>query len=172
MVLPGLMLAMMLAMLDNMIVGTALPRIVGELGGLDAPVLGRHRLRPRHHRLHPASGASSATCTGARASSSPRSSSSSIGSALSRHGPDAWAQLIGFRALQGLGAGGLMVGAMAIIGDLVPPRERGQYQGMMAGVMALAMIGGPLVGGFITDHLGWRWAFYVNLPLGGVALAC
>ena len=79
-------------------------------------------------------------------------------------------QLIGFRALQGLGAGGLMVGVMAIIGDLVPPRERGKYQGMMAGVMALAMIGGPLVGGFITDHLGWRWAFYVNLPLGGVAL--
>ena len=63
-----------------------------------------------------------------------------------------------------------MVGAMAIIGDLVPPRERGRYQGIMAGVMALAMIAGPLVGGFITDHLNWRWAFYVNLPLGGVAL--
>ena len=63
-----------------------------------------------------------------------------------------------------------MVGAMAIIGDLVPPRERGRYQGLMAGVMALAMIAGPLVGGFITDHLNWRWAFYVNLPLGGVAL--
>jgi EmrB/QacA subfamily drug resistance transporter len=64
-----------------------------------------------------------------------------------------------------------MVGAMAIIGDLVPPRERGRYQGLMAGVMALAMIAGPLVGGFITDNLNWRWAFYVNLPLGGVALA-
>jgi MFS family permease len=64
-----------------------------------------------------------------------------------------------------------MVGAMAIIGDLVPPRERGRYQGLMAGVMALAMVAGPLVGGFITDHLNWRWAFYVNLPLGGVALA-
>ena len=63
-----------------------------------------------------------------------------------------------------------MVGAMAIIGDLVPPRERGRYQGFMAGVMALAMIGGPLVGGFITDNLNWRWAFYVNLPLGAVAL--
>src|SRR4030095_15644549 len=79
-------------------------------------------------------------------------------------------QLIGFRTLQGLGAGGLMVGAMAIIGDLVSPRERGRYQGMIAGIMALAMVAGPLVGGFITDNLSWRWAFYVNLPLGGLAL--
>lgn len=79
-------------------------------------------------------------------------------------------QLIAFRAVQGLGAGGLMVGVMAIIGDLVPPRERGRYQGMIAGIMAIAMVAGPLVGGFITDHLSWRWAFYVNLPLGGVAL--
>src|SRR5262249_32978789 len=80
-------------------------------------------------------------------------------------------QLIGFRALQGLGAGGLLVGAMAIIGDLVSPRERGRYQGFIAAVMSLAMIAGPLVGGFITDHLSWRWAFYVNLPLGVIALA-
>jgi EmrB/QacA subfamily drug resistance transporter len=79
-------------------------------------------------------------------------------------------ELIGFRAIQGLGAGGLMVGVMAIIGDLIPPRERGKYQGMMAGIMALAMIGGPLIGGTITDHWGWRWAFYINLPLGVVAL--
>jgi EmrB/QacA subfamily drug resistance transporter len=80
-------------------------------------------------------------------------------------------ELIAFRAIQGLGAGGLMVGVMAIIGDLIPPRERGKYQGMMAGVMAVAMIGGPLVGGFITDNWGWRWSFYINLPLGAVALA-
>src|SRR5690606_2867189 len=86
-------------------------------------------------------------------------------------GPDdGMIQLIAFRAVQGLGAGGLIVGVMAIIGDLVPPRERGQYQGIMAAITSLAMIGGPLVGGFITDHLDWRWAFYVNLPLGGVAL--
>src|SRR5256886_3332996 len=79
-------------------------------------------------------------------------------------------QLIGFRALQGLGAGGLIVGAMAIIGDLVPPGERGGYQGYMPGMMAVAMVAGPLVGGYITDHLSWRWAFYVNLPVGAVAL--
>jgi MFS family permease len=92
-----------------------------------------------------------------------------IGSALSGMAQD-MGQLIGFRAIQGLGAGGLMVGVMAIIGDLIPPRERGKYQGMMAGVMALAMIGGPLVGGTITDNWGWRWSFYINLPLGVVAL--
>src|SRR5207247_6425482 len=69
-------------------------------------------------------------------------------------------QLIGFRALQGLGAGGLIVSAMAIIGDLVPPRERGRYQGFFAAVMSLAMVAGPLAGGCITDNLSWRWAFY------------
>jgi EmrB/QacA subfamily drug resistance transporter len=93
-----------------------------------------------------------------------------IGSALSGMAQN-MDQLIGFRAVQGLGAGGLMVGVMAIIGDLIPPRERGKYTGMMAGVMALAMIGGPLVGGTITDNWGWRWSFYINLPLGAVALA-
>src|SRR3954470_12727266 len=92
-----------------------------------------------------------------------------LGSALSGMAQD-MGQLIGFRAVQGLGAGGLMVGVMAIIGDLIPPRERGKYQGMMAGVMAVAMIGGPLVGGSITDNWGWRWSFYINLPLGVVAL--
>jgi EmrB/QacA subfamily drug resistance transporter len=93
-----------------------------------------------------------------------------IGSALSGMSTN-MDELIGFRALQGLGAGGLVVGVMAIIGDLVPPRERGRYQGMFAGIMAVAMVAGPLAGGFITDHLSWRWAFYINLPLGVVALA-
>ena len=79
-------------------------------------------------------------------------------------------QLIGFRAIQGLGAGGLMVGAFAIIGDLVPPRERGRFQAIIGGMMPVAFIGGPLLGGFLTDHLSWRWAFYVNVPLGAIAL--
>src|SRR5258705_10036783 len=79
-------------------------------------------------------------------------------------------QLLGFMALQGLGVVVHIVGVMAIIGDLVPPRERGRYQGLMAGVMAYSLIAGPLAGGFITDNLNWRWAFYVNIPLGGAAL--
>jgi EmrB/QacA subfamily drug resistance transporter len=168
-VLLALMITMMLAMLDNMIVGTAMPTIVGELGGLE-------------HLSWVVTGYTLAT-----AASTPLWGKIGdmygrkgvfmssivlflIGSALSGMAQD-MGQLIGFRAIQGLGAGGLMVGVMAIIGDLIPPRERGKYQGMMAGVMALAMIGGPLVGGTITDHWGWRWAFYINLPLGVVALA-
>ncbi|MFI8192920.1 MDR family MFS transporter [Streptomyces sp. NPDC085946] len=168
-VLLALMIAMMLAMLDNMIIGTAMPTIVGELGGLEhlAWVVTSYTLAtaastPIWGKLGDLYGRKSTFMT-------------SIviflaGSALSGMAQD-MGQLIAFRAVQGLGAGGLMVGVMAIIGDLIPPRERGKYQGMMAGVMALAMIGGPLVGGTITDHWGWRWAFYINLPLGAVALA-
>jgi EmrB/QacA subfamily drug resistance transporter len=92
-----------------------------------------------------------------------------IGSALSglAHSMD---QLIAFRALQGLGAGGLLTGAIATIGDLVSPRERGQYMGYIMGVMTLAMIAGPLVGGYITENFSWRWIFYINMPIGGAAL--
>jgi len=78
-------------------------------------------------------------------------------------------ELIAFRALQGLGAGGLMVGAMAIIGDIVPPRERGRYQGYIGGVFAISSIAGPLLGGFFVDNFSWRWVFYVNLPVGALA---
>jgi len=167
-VLPGLMLAMLLAMLDNMIIGTAMPRIVGELGGLahlswvvTAYILATTVSTPIWGKLGDLYGRKSLFITSIVIFL--------VGSALSGAAQD-MGQLIGFRALQGLGAGGLMVGAFAIIGDLVPPRERGRYQGLMGGIMALAMIAGPLVGGFITDHLSWRWAFYVNLPLGGLAL--
>ncbi|GAA3893738.1 MDR family MFS transporter [Streptomyces lacrimifluminis] len=168
-VLLALMIAMMLAMLDNMIIGTAMPTIVGELGGLEhlawvvtAYTLATAASTPIWGKLGDMYGRKGVFMSSIVLFL--------IGSALSGMAQD-MGQLIGFRAVQGLGAGGLMVGVMAIIGDLIPPRERGKYQGMMAGVMALAMIGGPLVGGALTDHLGWRWSFYINLPLGVVALA-
>ncbi|MET8830038.1 MDR family MFS transporter [Streptomyces sp. NPDC004610] len=168
-VLLALMIAMMLAMLDNMIVGTAMPTIVGELGGLEhlswvvtAYTLATAASTPIWGKLGDLYGRKNTFLTSIVIFL--------IGSALSGMAQD-MGQLIGFRAVQGLGAGGLMVGVMAIIGDLIPPRERGKYQGMMAAVMALAMIGGPLVGGTITDNWGWRWSFYINLPLGLVALA-
>ncbi|MEU7054929.1 MDR family MFS transporter [Streptomyces sp. NPDC046197] len=168
-VLLALMIAMMLAMLDNMIVGTAMPTIVGDLGGLEhlswvvtGYTLATAASTPIWGKLGDMHGRKGAFLSSIVIFL--------IGSALSGMAQN-MGELIGFRAVQGLGAGGLMVGVMAIIGDLIPPRERGKYTGMMAGVMALAMIGGPLVGGTITDNWGWRWSFYINLPLGVVALA-
>ncbi|MGI9005715.1 MAG: MDR family MFS transporter [Streptosporangiaceae bacterium] len=168
-VLPGLLLALILAMLDQLVVSTALPRIVGDLGGLNhlswvvtAYVLASTITTPLYGKLGDLYGRKRLLITAIVIFL--------IGSALSgqAHTMD---QLITFRALQGLGAGGLMVGAIATIGDMVSPRERGQYMGYMMAAMMLAMIAGPLVGGYITDTLSWRWIFYINMPIGGAALA-
>jgi EmrB/QacA subfamily drug resistance transporter len=167
-VLPGLLFALILAMLDQTVVSTALPRIVGDLGGVThlswvvtAYVLASTVTTPLYGKLGDLYGRK-------------RWLIAAIviflaGSALSgmSHSMD---QLIAFRAVQGLGAGGLMVGVFATIGDLVSPRERGQYMGFMMAAMMVAMVAGPLVGGYITDSLSWRWIFYINMPVGGAAL--
>jgi EmrB/QacA subfamily drug resistance transporter len=167
-VLPGLLLAILLAMLDQLIVGTALPRIVGDLGGVahlswvvTAYVLASTVTTPLYGKLGDLYGRKKLFLAAIVIFLA--------GSALSGLA-QSMTQLIGFRALQGLGAGGLMVGAIAILGELVSPRERGKYMGYIMAVMMVATIGGPLAGGFITDHFSWRWVFYINLPIGGVTL--
>jgi EmrB/QacA subfamily drug resistance transporter len=167
-VLPGLLLAILLAMLDQLVVGTALPRIVGDLGGVShlswvvtAYTLASTVTTPFYGKLGDMYGRKKLFIFSIVLFL--------IGSALSGLSTS-MAELISFRALQGLGAGGLMVGAMAVLGEIVPPRERGKYMSYMMVVMMLATIGGPLVGGWITEAISWRWIFYINLPVGGAAL--
>jgi EmrB/QacA subfamily drug resistance transporter len=164
----GLLLGMFLAMLDGLIVGTALPTIAGDLGGLDhlpwvvtAYLLAGAATTPVWGKLGDLYGRKATFCTAIALFLS--------GSVLAGASRD-MSQLIAFRAVQGLGAGGLMVGALAIIGVLVPPRESGRLQSMIGVIMPIAYVGGPLVGGLLTDYLSWRWTFYVNLPLGAIAL--
>ncbi|MGH3151718.1 MAG: MDR family MFS transporter [Streptosporangiaceae bacterium] len=167
-VLPGLLLAILLAMLDNLIVSTALPRIVGDLGGVahlslvvTAYILASLVTTPFYGKLGDMYGRKKLFIFAIVIFLA--------GSALSGLS-QSMDELIAFRAIQGLGAGGLMVGAMATLGDIVAPRERGRYMSYMMVVMMLATIGGPLVGGFITTSFSWRWIFYINLPVGGAAL--
>ncbi|MEU9021092.1 MDR family MFS transporter [Actinomadura sp. NPDC048394] len=164
----GVMLAMLLSMLDNMVVGTAMPTIVRDLGGLEhiswvvtAYTLATAASTPVWGKFGDLFGRKNVYLLAVAVFVA--------GSALSG-AAQSMLQLILFRAVQGIGAGGIAALAFALIGSLVPPRERGRYQGMTASVMAVGTIGGPLVGGFITGHAGWRWAFYVNLPLGALAL--
>src|SRR3954471_21691769 len=164
----GLLLAMLLASLDQTIVSTALPTIVGELGGIDRlswvvtayllaatvtiPLWGRMSDLYGRKRLFQAAIAVFLA-----------------GSALSG-AAQSLTELIAFRAFQGLGAGGLMTLAMAIVADIISPRERGRYQGYIQMVFVLATVPAPLLGGLFAAHLSWRWVFYVNLPIGAVAL--
>ena len=166
--LPGLLMAMLLAMLDQLVVGTALPRIVGDLGGaahlswvVTAYVLASTITTPFYGKLGDMYGRKKLFIFAIVVFL--------IGSALSGLS-SSMAELITFRAIQGLGAGGLIVGAMATLGEIVPPRERGKYMSYFMVVMMLATVGGPLVGGWITTAISWRWIFYINLPLGGAAL--
>lgn len=165
----ALMLGMFLAALDQTIVSTALPTIVGQLGGLEqlswvvtAYLLASTASTPLYGKLGDMHGRKPVFLAAILIFLA--------GSALA--GACAtMTQLIACRALQGLGAGGLMVGAQAIIADLVPPRERGRYMGLIGSVWGVASVAGPLLGGFLVQHLSWHWIFWVNLPLGAVAVA-
>ena len=164
----ALMLVLLLASLDQTIVSTALPTIVGDLGGLNhlswvvtGYLLASTVSGPLYGKLGDQYGRKTLLQSAIVLFL--------IGSVLCGISQN-MTELIAFRALQGLGGGGLMVLTMAVLGDIFSPRERGRYQGYFGAVFGVSTVVGPLLGGFFVDHLSWRWIFYVNLPIGAIAL--
>ena len=168
-VLSGLMAGLFLAALDQTIVATALPTIVGELGGLDyyswvvtAYLLSATICTPLYGKI--------SDIYGRRVTFQAAILIFLLGSLLAGAAPG-MIELVLFRGVQGLGAGGVMALTFAVVGDIVSPRQRGRYIGYLAGVWACASVIGPLLGGFIVDHTSWRWVFLINLPVGAAAFA-